>query len=106
MPEGQYAEVTYEDLQVAPTQEVARLFDFLGVAADKKITSRCVKAASFERLSGRKPGGEDYVLDFKKQRKGVAGDWRNVFTKTDKHVFKETAGDLLVDLGYEKDLNW
>jgi hypothetical protein len=39
-------------------------------------------------------------------RKGIAGDWRNVFTEEDKRIFKREAGWLLVDLGYEKDVNW
>jgi len=36
----------------------------------------------------------------------VAGDWRNVFTEEDKRIFKEAAGDLLVELHYEKDNEW
>jgi hypothetical protein len=29
-----------------------------------------------------------------------------VFTKRDKEIFKEEAGELLVELGYEQDHNW
>ena len=39
-------------------------------------------------------------------RKGVSGDWREVFTERDKRIFKEEAGELLVELGYEDDLGW
>ena len=39
-------------------------------------------------------------------RKGVAGDWRNHFGETHIHTFKRIAGDVLIRLGYEKDLNW
>ena len=40
-------------------------------------------------------------------RKGVAGDWRNHLTTNEaKDVFKEMAGDLLVELGYETDFAW
>jgi hypothetical protein len=39
-------------------------------------------------------------------RKGQAGDWRNHFTEAHRHAFKETAGDMLVRLGYERDVNW
>jgi hypothetical protein len=39
-------------------------------------------------------------------RKGVAGDWQNVFTEGDKEIFKDEAGKLLVRLGYEKDRKW
>lgn len=39
-------------------------------------------------------------------RKGVMGDWRNYFTPEHKRAFKEVAGQLLIELGYEKDLDW
>lgn len=40
-------------------------------------------------------------------RKGVAGDWRNHLTTVEaKDIFKEMAGDLLIELGYEQDFNW
>ncbi len=39
-------------------------------------------------------------------RKGQPGNWREHFTAANKAFFKETAGDLLVRLGYEKDDNW
>jgi hypothetical protein len=39
-------------------------------------------------------------------RKGVSGDWRGAFTEGDRRIFKEEAGDLLVELGYEKDHDW
>lgn len=39
-------------------------------------------------------------------RKGQAGDWRNHFSPEQARLFKATAGDLLVELGYEADDNW
>ncbi|MBI4530371.1 MAG: hypothetical protein HY709_02515 [Candidatus Latescibacteria bacterium] len=39
-------------------------------------------------------------------RKGVIGDWRNHFSEEHKRVFKELAGQLLIDLGYERDDDW
>ncbi|MEM6978062.1 MAG: sulfotransferase domain-containing protein, partial [Planctomycetota bacterium] len=39
-------------------------------------------------------------------RKGGSGGWRDAFTDRCKAVFKEIAGDLLVELGYEQDLMW
>lgn len=62
-----------------------------------------VETNSFERVSGRLRG-EESGTNF--LRKGVAGDWREIFTKRDKEVFKEEAGELLIGLGYEKDTSW
>jgi hypothetical protein len=99
-----YTEVRYEDLLTRPEEEVRRLLGFLGTEAGEKSARRCVEAARFERLSkGRKRGEEDPASFF---RKGVAGDWRDVFTREDRRIFKEAAGDLLVELGYEKDSEW
>jgi hypothetical protein len=66
----------------------------------------CVRSASFETLAGRERGGEDYTLGWRKHRKGIAGDWKNVFAERDKKIFKKEAGGLLVELGYEKDHDW
>lgn len=39
-------------------------------------------------------------------RKGIVGDWQNYFDEKVRRIYKETAGDLLVELAYEKDQNW
>jgi hypothetical protein len=50
------------------------------------------------RLSkGRKRGEEDPSSFF---RKGVAGDWKHVFTQREREIFDREAGELLTRLGY------
>jgi hypothetical protein len=39
-------------------------------------------------------------------RSGKTGEWAKHFTEAHKKLFKDVAGDLLIRLGYEKDLNW
>lgn len=39
-------------------------------------------------------------------RKGQIGDWRNHFTEEHKQAFKEVAGDVSIDLGYETGFDW
>jgi sulfotransferase 6B1 len=39
-------------------------------------------------------------------RQGKSGGWRKHFTPEITNLFKQTAGRLLIDLGYEKDLDW
>jgi hypothetical protein len=39
-------------------------------------------------------------------RKGIVGDWRNHFTPKVKERAKELIGEALIELGYEKDLDW
>jgi hypothetical protein len=104
LPGNGYVEVRYEDLLARPEEEVRRLLEFLRAEASEKTVKRCVNAASFEKLSkGRTRGQEDPTSFF---RKGIAGDWSNVFTEQDKVLFKKEAGDLLIQLGYEKDDSW
>jgi hypothetical protein len=39
-------------------------------------------------------------------RKGKSSAWKDAFTKEHKEAFKNYAGNLLVDLGYEQDHSW
>lgn len=39
-------------------------------------------------------------------RKGGIGNWKKEFDQEVVDAFKEAAGDLLIELGYEKDKNW
>ena len=39
-------------------------------------------------------------------RKGQIGAWKHEFTAEHKELFKQYGGELLIKLGYEKDLNW
>ncbi|WP_047864316.1 sulfotransferase [Rubrobacter aplysinae] len=95
-----YTEVRYEDLLERPEEETKRLLSLLGAKSDEKTVKQCVEKTSFEKLSrGRKPGEEDATSFF---RKGIAGDWKNVFTERDREIFEEEAGDLLTRLGYER----
>jgi hypothetical protein len=98
-----YREVRYEDLLRRPGEEVRQLLEFLEVDASEQTVERCVSAASFERLAGGRSRGQEAASFF---RKGIAGDWKNTFTEQDRQDFKAVAGDLLIELGYEKDNDW
>ena len=39
-------------------------------------------------------------------RSGKTGEWRQHFTQENKRVFKDVAGDLLIQLGYESNKDW
>lgn len=95
-----YCQLFYENLLRDPVPEARKLFKFLGADADEEVVRGCVEATSFKRLSGREEGEEDPTSFY---RKGVAGDWRCVFTREDRQAFAEEAGDLLIQLGYEED---
>nr|WP_263819262.1 sulfotransferase domain-containing protein [Salinibacter sp.] len=96
--------VRYEDLladTVATFREVARLFE---LPDDADTIESIVEAHRFENLSGGRDRGDDAGDSF--FRKGVSGDWKNHFTPELKSLYKKTAGEALIDFGYEADLDW
>ena len=95
-----YIEVRYEDLLKRPEREMWRLFQRLGARDDEEIVHRCVERHSFENITQRSAGEEDSASFF---RKGVAGDWRGVFTGRDRKIYAGIAGGLLAEMGYDQD---
>jgi len=101
-----FLDVRYESLVHDTPAQLRRIYDWLGVSAsmtDERL-HQIVEDCKFENFSeGRKRGQADPLAEW---RKGIVGDWRNHFAEDDKHLFKATAGSLLIELGYEHDLNW
>jgi hypothetical protein len=93
----------YERLLEDGAPVVRELFEFLDLPQDNALIDDLVKRSSFRFYAGRDPGQEDRKRFY---RKGIAGDWKNHFGDEEKRVFKDLAGDMLVRLGYEKDLAW
>ncbi|MGE5216459.1 MAG: sulfotransferase family protein [Chloroflexota bacterium] len=78
-----YLEIRYEELITAPEQTLDSVFTVLGFD---------------ERPSASLPGLKIY-----RHREKV---WRTGLTMNDKITFAKEAGDLLIELGYEKDDAW
>lgn len=98
-----YTELRYEEHLNTPHEALTELFAFLEVDTDPAVVDQVVEANRFEKLAKRRPGEE---ASGSSMRKGISGDWKEVFTERDKRIFKEEAGELLVELGYERDLDW
>jgi hypothetical protein len=92
-----YLEIRYEDLLQNTPDSLRRILGLLGARREDRIIERCIQASSFERVSNRRQGEEDSGSFF---RKGVAGDWRGVFTERDRRIYEELAGDRLIEMGY------
>jgi hypothetical protein len=93
-----YVEIRYEDLLSNPQENLFLIFEALRARRGDPIIERCVKAGSFERLSNRTQGEEDASSFY---RKGVAGDWKSVFTERDREIYESIAGEQLAAMGYE-----
>lgn len=95
---GQYLEVRYEDLLASGPVALSRMLEFLSIEPDPEAVTRCLKAASFEKLSGgRGHGEEDTSSHF---RKGVSGDWHNHLKPETAHEIRALAAPQLERLGY------
>ncbi len=88
----------FEDLQTDRQAAFERILDYLGERGwrdqpPREEALRALHAAIQPRKSGT-------------FRKGTPGGWREHFTEVNKAAFKEVAGDLLIRLGYEQDMDW
>ena len=95
--------IKYEDLIARQSEEFFKIIQHCKLEVNPSKLSRIVEQNSFEAKTGRTPGDEDV---FSHLRKGISGDWSNHFTDRIKDEFKEQFGQILIETGYEKDLNW
>jgi hypothetical protein len=98
------AYLSYEELLSDPHETLSRALSvFVDTPPDHQLLDEVIDRYSFVRMTKRKPGQEDRSSFI---RKGVAGDWKNHFTREAADVFRHHAGDTLIQLGYEKDDEW
>lgn len=99
----------YEDFMADPVKQLERLTEFLGCTVPCEHLAAAVEKNSFanrtKRRSGttRTPGQSD---NHQFERKGIVGDWHNLFNRDARRVFAEFEGETLLALGYEPDNNW
>ena len=93
----------YEDFHENPQASLAKLLGALKFQATPSRIEEAVTRHNKEKF--RK--SLDSVFEHNTfVRKAVVGDWRNHFDRRQIRLFKEVAGDALVELGYEPDLHW
>src|ERR1700752_104725 len=80
-----------------------QLIEYCQIDVSRERLHNIVHYNIFEAVTGRRRGEQDVNAHL---RKGIAGDWRNYFTDRVKTEFKKQYGKLLIDAGYEKNLDW
>jgi hypothetical protein len=88
----------FEDLILKREQALGCLLDYLAEHGFIPSAGRAQAILALQQAIAPKRSGTF--------RKGKPGNWREHFTETNKAVFKEQTGDLLLRMGYEQDLNW
>ena len=94
----------YEDLLERPFNEMKKVWEFLGVKANKSLENTIIEEMSSnpdEAWQSRRNEDIAFFLP-----KGQTGNWMRLFSEGDKSIFKEVAGEILMRWKYEKDLNW
>ena len=89
--------VRYEDILIDPRIVIEKIFNFLGFKIEKKKIDNIIEKNSFDNITGRKRGTSD---DTKFVRKGVSGEWKNIFSKEQKLLFSKIGKDVIENLGY------
>lgn len=101
---GSVTYLSYEELQRDCGATLGKALESMtGEAVDPWRLETTVEKMSMKRQTGRDPGGGDRTQH---ARKGIVGDWKNYFSQEAAERFNELAGDLLVQLGYERDRSW
>jgi hypothetical protein len=88
----------FEDLVMDQEASFERLLNYLGERGARLKVSREMAIQGLKSSIAPHKSGTF--------RKGKPGGWQEHFTAKNKQVFKEIAGDLLIQMGYEKDLDW
>ena len=90
--------VRYEDLLKNTSGELRRVFDFLGFDVSDDQVVHLIKKQSFERKAKRKRGQENTKSFL---RKGISGEWQEVFTEDQKRMAAEQGKEVLHRLAYD-----
>jgi hypothetical protein len=101
----QYFALRYEDLLKESFKEMTRLWKFLGVRKINGALEKGIKAEMEsnpdEEWQAERNEGIAFFLP-----KGQAGNWRRLFTARDRSVFKDVAGEMLIQWRYETGDDW
>jgi len=100
--------VRYEDLLRNTQRELKRMAEYVSLEVTDQQIDWAVKHSSFKKMrrleetKGRPYGkrGHRFV------RSGRAGGWMEHFDERCKEIFKSSAGEMLIRLGYVDDMEW
>jgi hypothetical protein len=88
----------FEDLRLEQENSLSRILDYLeGKGYQPEIDRQQAVKMLGSAIQPQKSGTF---------RKSQPGNWREHFTQKNIDFFKESSGDMLVDLGYEVDNDW
>lgn len=95
-----YIEIKYEDIVNKPVVELKKIFNFLKLTMipKKELLNFYKHQKEDKHLQNIEVGQPIY--------KKTTGRWKKDMTDEEKILFKEMAGEYLIEYGYEKDQSW
>jgi hypothetical protein len=102
---NQYLHLRFEDLLANPEAEMHRVWGFLGADTSIPDLNDRIDTALNRNIDAawQKEKAGQMATEIPK---GQAGSWREYFSKRDIKAFKAAAGEILVQWGYEENVNW
>jgi hypothetical protein len=94
--------VRYEELVTQPRQTISRLIEFLGEPWDDDLLAHSEAASTFRDVTAFPQNPEA----LRPIGTSAVARWHRDMSDEDKRVFREVAGDLLIEFGYAADDNW
>ncbi len=96
----------YEELHAAPGPAFAGLLEFFGIQAPPELLAGMGESRMKEGKDlGAQLQSNTWLLR-STERKGEIGGWKQAFGDAHVAQFKKIGGALLVELGYERNLDW
>jgi len=94
--------IKYEELvsEESKTNTIARIMKYYLHRTSKSISNEKISSLVQKAIININPKKSHTF------RKGGKGNWKKFFTEKLKKAMKETAGELLIELQYEKDFDW
>lgn len=103
-----YLFVRFEDLRVDTVGTYKKVLSFYGISLPDELVAKNVEAARGKGgLRKNRKVGQILPFAFSSNfRAGTSGHWRQELSADQITHCKELLGPILIELGYEKDLNW
>lgn len=95
----QLLSISYESLLSHPTQELARVKEYLDLDINSELIEQVIEKFSFKSMKIRNPNSTFL-------RKGTSGDWKNYFTFDTGELFESLGGEALRLHNYTVDNTW
>lgn len=99
-----YLSLKFEDLLTDPVSIIQKIWAFLGGQNEPQLQQAIMNEIGQNQDEEWQAHRNESLSAF--LPKGQTGNWRDRFTRRDKQIFKEVAGDALIQWGYETNHNW